>query len=144
MGMLADHIKVKAMIIAPSADGTAHAVSVHGRSQENPEGFHRLIGGSVELGETAREAMIREVDEELGASISDLRQLGVVENVFTYNGDIGHEIVFVFTGRLSPMPTEVDATLTEIDGSVVPVVWRPFADQDEVPLFPVGAVDLFR
>nr|WP_091739728.1 NUDIX domain-containing protein [Microbacterium azadirachtae] len=61
------HIRVKAMLIAPSVDGDRHLVSVNAPSRENPLGYHRLIGGSVELGETHREAIIREVDEELGA-----------------------------------------------------------------------------
>ncbi len=76
-------IRVKAMLIAPDADGTAHAVSVCPPTVENPLGYHRLIGGSVEPGETHREAVIREVREELDAAIRDLTYLDVVENIFT-------------------------------------------------------------
>lgn len=137
-------IRVKAMLIAPNPEGTAHAVSVSGPSLENPEGFHRLIGGSVELGETHRECIIREVDEELGARIDDLRFLGVVENIFRYEGELGHEIVFVWTGLLDPPPALEGATMTEIDGSVLPVVWRRFGGgEDVVPLYPARAEDLF-
>ncbi|UJP11055.1 NUDIX domain-containing protein [Microbacterium sp. KUDC0406] len=66
------YIRVKAMLVAPNADGTRHLVSRNASSKENPEGYDRFVGGSVELGETHREAVIREVDEELGAEIRDL------------------------------------------------------------------------
>ena len=124
------------MLIAPNDDYTAHAVSLHTPTDENPDGFHRLIGGSVELGETHQEAIVREVAEELGATILGLTYVGVLENIFRINGVLGHEVVFVYTGRLDPAPAAVGATLTEADGSVVPVVWRRFGDPEAVPLYP--------
>ncbi|MFF1539678.1 NUDIX hydrolase [Microbacterium sp. NPDC058269] len=138
------HIRVKAMLVAPNMQGTAHAVSVNAATVENPGGYHRLIGGSVELGETHIDAVRREVREELSATILDLSYLGVVENIFRIDGEVGHEIVFVYTGRLDPEPAAEGATLTESDGSVVPVVWRSFDDDAEaLPLYPAGVMGLF-
>ncbi|MEO7130258.1 MAG: NUDIX domain-containing protein [Dermatophilaceae bacterium] len=143
MAMDRSFIRVKAMLVAPSADHVAHAVSVNPPTSEHPHGYHRLIGGSVELGESHREAILREVREELGATIRDLTYVDVVENIFRINGVLGHEVVFVYTGRLEPEPEQSGATLTESDGSVVPVVWRPFDDRDEpLPLFPAAVADL--
>jgi ADP-ribose pyrophosphatase YjhB (NUDIX family) len=137
------HIRVKAMLIAADAGFTAHAVSVCPPTAENPLGYHRLIGGSLELGETHREAVIREVREELDAAIRDLRYLDVVENIFSVNGVDGHEIVFVYTGRLDPEPAREGAELSESDGTVLPVVWRPLDDADEpLPLYPAAAAAL--
>ena len=136
-------IDVKAMIIVPSSDRLTHAVSLMPPTAEHPQGYHRLIGGSVETGETHEDAIRREVREELGAQIRDLVCLEVVENIFVVNGVPGHEVVFVHTGRLDPAPDPVGATLTESDGSVVPVVWRPFEDSgDPLPLFPAGIAHL--
>lgn len=127
------------MLLAPNDDFTAHAVSVHPPTRENPAGYHRLIGGGVELGETTRDAIQREVHEELGATVRDLRFLATVENIFRLDGVLGHEVVFVYSGRLDPQPALSNATLTESDGSVVPVVWRPIADDHEpVPLYPAA------
>ena len=132
------------MLVAPNMQGTAHAVSVNAATVENPGGYHRLIGGSVELGETHIDAVRREVREELSATILDLSYLGVVENIFRIDGEVGHEIVFVYTGRLDPEPAAEGATLTESDGSVVPVVWRSFDDDAEaLPLYPAGVMGLF-
>lgn len=138
-------IRVKAMLVAPNSDGTAHAVSLNAATAENPNGFHRLIGGSVELGETHSAAIHREVREELSASIVDLRYLGVMENIFRMDGGVGHEIVFVYTGRLHPEPAATGATLTESDGTVVPVAWRPFDDGAErLPVYPAGVMRLLQ
>lgn len=124
------------MLVAPNAEGTAHAVSLNPRTAENPHGYHRLIGGGVEVGETHREAILREVREELSAAILDLRFLGVVENIFLIDGEPGHEIVFVYTGHLDPEPA-ANASLIESDGSILPIVWRPFDDSEErLPLYP--------
>lgn len=132
-------IGVKAMLIASNASRSAHAVSVNAPTAENPGGYHRLIGGSVEFGEAHRDAIEREVREELGASIHDLAFLVTVENLFQIDGEPGHEIVFLYTGRLVPEPAEIGATLTESDGAVVPVVWRPLDDAEEsLPLYPAA------
>ena len=129
------------MLIAPNDDFTRHAVTVNPPTDENPEGYHRLIGGSVDVGEPHRDAIVREVDEELGATIQDLVFLGAVENIFRIDGMLGHEIVFLYSGRLEPEPALVHATLTESDGSIVPVVWRPLDDASEsVPLYPAEIV----
>ncbi len=139
------YIRVKAMLVAPNPAGTAHAVSLNPPTAENPAGYHRLIGGSVELGETHREAVVREVDEELGATVHDLRCLGTIENIFTIDGVPGHEIVFLYSGLLDPLPAGTGATLTESDGSVVPVVWRSLTEGDEsVPLHPTAVLPWLR
>ena len=138
-------IRVKAMLVAHDREFRTHAVSHNAPTLENPQGFHRLIGGSVELGESHRDAIVREVDEELGATIDGLTYLGAVENIFRIDGILGHEIVFLYSGHLDPAPRTSDATLTEIDGSVVPVVWRPMNDEDEpLPLYPAAAGDWVR
>lgn len=138
-------IRVKAMLLAPNDDLTAHAVTSNAPTRENPGGYHRLIGGSVEFGESHRAAIVREVDEELGATILDLTLLGCVENIFRVDGVAGHEIVFVYSGRLEPQPAASHATVTESDGSVLPVVWRSVDEMQEcVPMYPAAVVPWIR
>ncbi|WP_144782013.1 NUDIX domain-containing protein [Microbacterium sp. BH-3-3-3] len=145
MPLDASFIRVKAMLLVPHPDSPAHLVSAHGPTHENPRGFHRLIGGSVEFGETHREAIVREVEEELGARITDLTYLDTIESLFRYNGEAGHEVIALYSGGLDPLPPEHGGTLTESDGSVVPVVWRPLdAREESAPLYPVAAAPLVR
>lgn len=88
---------------------------------------------------------MREVDEELEAAIHDLALLATVENIFRIDGVLGHEIVFLYSGRLRPQPALNDATLTESDGSTMPVVWRPVHDTEQsMPLYPAAVVPWIR
>lgn len=56
----------------------------------------RPLGGAVEFGERAVDAVKREFVEELGEPIRDLHQVCVLENLFVEDNRPGHEIVFVF------------------------------------------------
>lgn len=133
------------MLIAPNDDFTRHAVGVFPPTAENPGGYHRLIGGSVELGESHCDTIVREVAEELGATIQNLTFLTTVENIFRIDGALGHEIVFLYTGRLDPMPPARNALLTETDGGAQPFAWRRVRDEREsLPLYPAASVDWVR
>jgi len=60
------------------------------------EDFYRLPGGGIEMGETSREALEREIKEEFDAELKNIKLLEVVENIFTFNGQLGHEICFIY------------------------------------------------
>jgi ADP-ribose pyrophosphatase YjhB (NUDIX family) len=58
--------------------------------------YARPLGGGVEVGERAEDAVCREFREEIGAELTGVRRLGVVENVFTWQRQLHHEVIFVF------------------------------------------------
>ena len=88
--------------------------------------FHRPLGGGIEFGETAEAAVRRELREELGVDLLDVRLLGVLENIFHAFGRDGHEIVFVFGGRLAdPSVYERDVVGEILDDPGTRVLWRP-------------------
>jgi ADP-ribose pyrophosphatase YjhB (NUDIX family) len=60
------------------------------------EVFCRPPGGGVEFGETTTDAVVREFEEELGATVDVEAFLGVVENRFRFAGDAHHEHCFVY------------------------------------------------
>ena len=60
------------------------------------EKFARLIGGGVGFQEKAEDTLRREFREELGAELENIRLIEVVQNIFTYRGEKGHEIIFVY------------------------------------------------
>lgn len=138
-------IRVKSMLVLPHPDGQRHLVSRLAASPESPDGFHRLIGGSVELGETAAEAAHRELHEELDATVTSLTRLDVVENIFRHCGALGHEIVFVFTGRLTDATVVPDDGRWFDDGGPVWAEWIQY-DDNVIPLYPevTSAVDQVR
>jgi len=140
-------IRVKAMAYLPNAAGTHHAVF---KAADPADGrlFHRLLGGGVELGERSPEAVVREIAEELHATLLEPRLLGVLENVFTYDGELGHEVVFVYAGRLAEgdvVPPE--GGWYDDVGNPMWVEWRPVrpSPSDEaLPLYPDGAEALLQ
>ena len=63
--------------------------------------YYRPLGSGIEYGENSKTAVLREIQEELGVEVENVQSLGVIENIFTYEGEEGHEIVFVFDGEFS-------------------------------------------
>ena len=61
-----------------------------------------LPGGHIEFGETGRQALVREVKEELGLDATTGRFLGAVENSFIQHGKPHAEINLVYELHLPP------------------------------------------
>lgn len=59
--------------------------------------YYRPLGGSIELGEKSAHTVIREFKEELHTKIEITNYLGCLENVFHLDGDIGHEIIQLYS-----------------------------------------------
>ena len=58
--------------------------------------FYRAMGGGVDFGETSIEALEREFQEEIQAKLTNISYLGCLENLFTFNGKQGHELLQVY------------------------------------------------
>lgn len=110
--------------------------------------FYRAIGGHVDFGERAAQTVAREWNEEYGLTLRDVRLLGVLENVFTYEGRPGHEIVFAFEARVvEPEVYQRDELEgMDPDGRRHEAVWVALDDlaTGDIPLSPAGLLDLLR
>lgn len=109
--------------------------------------YCRPLGGGIEFGETGADAVVREIREEIGAAVSDVRYVGTLENIFTYLGNPGHEIVQIYDARL------VDVLLyergvvagAESDGQPFVASWRSLGSfGPKLPLYPDGLLELLR
>ena len=111
---------------------------------DRPEPFYRPPGGGVEFGERGIDAVRREMVEEFGAEITDVRPLGALENIFDYHGRTGHEIVLAFGARF------VDASFygaerivgTESEGTRIEAIWLDVLRPLDRPLYPDGLLEL--
>ncbi|WP_431874197.1 NUDIX hydrolase [Micromonospora marina] len=108
------------------------------------ETFYRPLGGGIDFGETAEAAVRRELREELGVELLDVRLLGVLENLFHAFGRDGHEIVFIFDCRIADQSVyERDAVGEIRDDTGTKVMWRSLNSFDAgSPLYPAGLVEL--
>ena len=112
------------------------------------EAFYRPLGGGVEFGERAADALRREIAEELGGGIQDALLVGVLESVFEYDGRRKHEIVFVFDARFSDASWYVrnELPVTEAGTGWEPARWVSIQALSSGPerLVPDGLLSLIQ
>jgi ADP-ribose pyrophosphatase YjhB (NUDIX family) len=107
----------------------------------------RPPGGGIEFGERGSETVVREIDEELGVRVEDPRYLGTVENIFTYLGVDGHQLVRVYEVHFAdPQLYQRDHfDCVEANGTRFTCIWKRLAEFNErAPLYPGGLVALIR
>ncbi len=109
--------------------------------------FFRPLGGGIEFGERAQDALAREMREELDAAIANVRLLGVLENIFTFEDRPGHEIVFVFEADFADDSLYDRSVLEHQEAADKRIVatWMPpsvFVGPGALPLYPDGLLDL--
>jgi 8-oxo-dGTP pyrophosphatase MutT (NUDIX family) len=111
--------------------------------------FCRPVGGGIDFGEHSAAAIVREVGEELGAEIERIELVGVLENIFTCEGEPGHEVVFVYNASFT------DKSLYDLDaiqgyehgnGSHFTARWRSLKQirRDGARLVPEGLAELLE
>lgn len=123
---------------APVRDG--HVLVSDGSDRTTGEHFHRLLGGGIEFGEHSEQALRREFREELDVALDAVTLLGVVEDVFTFEGEPGHQVAHVYAVRSAALDAvPLDAELVVLDeGSAVR--WVPL--DTALPIYPTGVREL--
>jgi ADP-ribose pyrophosphatase YjhB (NUDIX family) len=130
---------IKAMAVVRRPPDGALLVSEHVDSRDPP--FQRPLGGHVEFGEYALDTVRREFGEEIGQELTDVRLLGVLENIFGWRGGTEHEVVFIFTAAFAAASAyEIEEQLI-LDNPDRRVLWRP-PNAVSPPLYPAGLPEL--
>jgi ADP-ribose pyrophosphatase YjhB (NUDIX family) len=100
--------------------------------------FWALPGGHVELMETARDTLSREMKEEIGLDVTVGRLLWVVENFFDYQGKANHELGLHFSMTLpvSPEPMRHETFAGCEERLRLIFRWFPLEELPEAPIYP--------
>jgi ADP-ribose pyrophosphatase YjhB (NUDIX family) len=104
-------------------------------------------GGRVDLGETSDEALVREMQEELGEDVAVGRLLWVVENLFMLADEPTHELALMYAITLPPGSPFLDLAherVTEDAGMTLTLRWFPLATLAEVELRPAFLRSAFQ
>ncbi|MCI0714250.1 MAG: NUDIX domain-containing protein [Chloroflexi bacterium] len=117
---------------------------------DDPKGdgyFYRPLGGGVEFGEYGRDALKREIGEELQCNIGDIEYLTMLENIFTYKDAPYHEIVLLYQCRLLKQSLyQQDIIEFDDDDGRLHAIWKAlsFFENGGPPLYPDGLFEYLR
>ncbi|WP_224651485.1 NUDIX hydrolase [Pectobacterium versatile] len=136
-------IRVKAVCLFRNNDKILLA---EGYDPIKDEHYVLPLGGGIDFGELSQAAAEREVQEEISVATKDFSLLGVSENIFSYNGKLGHEIVFVYEARFQDESFYQQELIHGLESNGVPIVTRWF-DIDllrsgEIKFYPNGIVGM--
>ena len=79
------------------------------------QAFYRCLGGGIEFLEKSDEALKREFVEELGIEITTKDFLGIAENIFTFEGKNGHELVFFYSIDINDSDYKNEYTILDME-----------------------------
>lgn len=116
-----------------------------GRDSSNGASFYRPLGGGIDFGETGAEAIVREIDEELGAAIGAPRYLGALESIFSYRGKPRHELLLIFDADFLDREIYQRERIVAQEGERRIIArWLAPAEMHDAPLVPEGLTDLLQ
>jgi 8-oxo-dGTP pyrophosphatase MutT (NUDIX family) len=142
--MRKEAIRTIAICVFRNGDRILVAEGVDSVKQQS---FYRPLGGMIEFGERSEETIRRELMEEINAEVGDLRYLGLLENIFVYEAERGHEIVLIYDGKfVDPSLYEKTVIFGDELGSPIRAIWITLSElgPQKPPLYPAGLDEILK
>ena len=134
--------KIRPIAICICRDGDRILVAEY---REKGRIYYRPLGGMIEFGERGEEAIRREFREEINADLTEVRYLGLLENIYAEGGQRAHQIVLVYDGRLSDASLYKKETIQGDElGEPFKAVWKRLDEfgPEKPPVYPDGLLEL--
>ena len=94
------------------------------------------VGGRVKLGESAHDAVLREVREEIKLPLTIDRLAFIHENFFTWESTPCHEIALFFLMKPNPLLNEAVFDMVKENYGNVSFHWLPINELDKHTVYP--------
>ena len=107
--------------------------------------FYRPLGGEINFGEHSRDALVRELREEIQAEVTGLKCLGVIENFYTRYEVPQHELVVVYEAELTDRSLYQRTSIQgQEEDEEFEVEWVHLSEftSGRATLFPEGLLDM--
>ncbi|MGH1283947.1 NUDIX domain-containing protein [Bacillus toyonensis] len=129
--MIRPHLRAEVMIV-----NDEHS-KVLVQCDEN-ESFYRFPGGSIEFGETSKDAIIRELIEEYDLKV-DVHELAIVnEHIFEWNNEKGHHCtLLIHWGTAQEVVTN---EIRHKEHEDIILIWKRIEELKEKPTYPEGII----
>lgn len=138
--------RVRTLVIALISDKDNRLLLHEAFDSKKDETFYRPMGGGVEFGEASSVALVRKIKEEINKDIIVGDLVGTVENIYTFEGKPGHEIVLVYKAKLvNPDDyNEVGYEIIEKNRPIGKAVWKSYSEikEEGSSLYPEGIIGL--
>jgi len=107
------------------------------------EKFYRLMGGGIKFRETALQALKREFREEFAAELINIKLFKIIENIFVFNGDYGHEIAYIYEADFKDKKMYEDKKYKVLDSKINSAAeWVEY--EKEMKIYPRGVKELIK
>ncbi|NHJ49873.1 MAG: NUDIX hydrolase [Asgard group archaeon] len=141
---MSNKIKPKAICVFRNKEEIL--VSEYINPQTN-EPFYRPLGGRIDFSENSAVTLQREIMEELGAEIQNIRFLGVIENIYHHKGKQSHELMFIYDADFVDPSFYLESIIEGYeytDDRKFTVYWKPISEflNGNLTLYPEGLLDL--
>ncbi len=105
------------------------------------------LAGGIEFGETGAEAIARELQEEIGATVTRADYLGTIEDIFDWDGQKRHELYLLYDVDIAERAVyeAEEVPVVEPDGTSYVARWRSLRELDGATrLVPDGLLALIE
>lgn len=104
---------------------------------DEEESFYRFPGGTIEFGETAAEAIMRELIEEFDLEV-EVNTLALInESIIEYDGKQRHDCTLIHWCELKG-ENDVDNSLLHKEQEGIKLTWKSLIELSMKPVYPEG------